>query len=284
MLNLNVTLTNSSPDFGIWTFPGGEVGVIARNPHANYGSVSTLIARVSNPTDLLALLMVRDTLENPPNRLYLPYLPYGRQDRYTEKGGTFSLKIICQLIDNIGFKTITILDPHSDVSAALFRNTQVIVKDSLDILIKYKGQFDAIMAPDTGAIKRTTKAADCLGIPFLFCLKERVSRDRISITPPDIKEMSKYKNILVYDDICDGGGTFIALAKEVQKVFNEAGLQPPDLHLFVTHGIFSKGNLSNFNGLFKTIITTNSWQSFGASWLNWSAGKFIVEDVFKDYI
>lgn len=279
--NLNVVHPNHSPDFGIWTFPGGEVGVIARNPGAVFGP---MIARASSPTDLIALLMARDTLDNPPSELYLPYLPYGRQDRYTERGSTFSLKIICQLIDNIGFNKITILDPHSDVSPALFRNTKVVVTDSINLLTKYQDQFDAIMAPDVGAIKRTTKAADHLGLPFMFCLKERISRDRISIIPPDIKEMTKYKNILVYDDICDGGGTFVALATEVQKVFKEAGLEPPNLHLFVTHGIFSKGNLSNFNGLFKTIITTNSWQSFGASWTNWSAGKFIVEDVFKQYL
>jgi ribose-phosphate pyrophosphokinase len=45
----------------------------------------------------------------------------------------------------------------------------------------------------------------------------------------------KGKPILIVDDICDGGRTFIELA----KVLREYG--PSQITLYVTHGIFSKG-------------------------------------------
>lgn len=64
------------------------------------------------------------------------------------------------------------------------------------------------------------------------------------------------KSIIIFDDICDGGGTFIAEAKFLKERFPGRKLE-----LFVTHGIFSKG----FEELFKyfdKIYTTNSYQNF----------------------
>jgi phosphoribosylpyrophosphate synthetase len=43
------------------------------------------------------------------------------------------------------------------------------------------------------------------------------------------------RDILIVDDICDGGATFIELAKIIKP------MNPSSLTLFVTHGIFSKG-------------------------------------------
>jgi len=43
------------------------------------------------------------------------------------------------------------------------------------------------------------------------------------------------KDLIIIDDICDGGRTFIALSEELKK--NGAR----DIYLYVTHGIFSNG-------------------------------------------
>lgn len=43
------------------------------------------------------------------------------------------------------------------------------------------------------------------------------------------------KNILIVDDICDGGATFMLLTKDLYKRGAKS------INLFVTHGIFSKG-------------------------------------------
>ncbi|MAX71916.1 MAG: hypothetical protein CMC76_12600 [Flavobacteriaceae bacterium] len=62
------------------------------------------------------------------------------------------------------------------------------------------------------------------------------------------------KDCLIVDDICDGGGTFIGLAKELKK--HNAG----NLYLAVSHGIFSKG-LEELNQYFTKIFTTDSFKT-----------------------
>jgi len=59
---------------------------------------------------------------------------------------------------------------------------------------------------------------------------------------------------LIVDDICDGGGTFLGLAKELKS--KNAG----KLYLAISHGIFSKG----FESLakdFQKIFTTDSFKT-----------------------
>ena len=62
------------------------------------------------------------------------------------------------------------------------------------------------------------------------------------------------KTCLVVDDICDGGGTFLGLAKELKK--KNAG----DLILVVSHGIFSRG-FEELLSLYTEIFTTDSFST-----------------------
>jgi len=52
------------------------------------------------------------------------------------------------------------------------------------------------------------------------------------------------------DDICDGGRTFIESAGLLREAYPEA-----DIHLYVSHGIFSKGTDVLFDAGIKTIHT-----------------------------
>jgi ribose-phosphate pyrophosphokinase len=58
---------------------------------------------------------------------------------------------------------------------------------------------------------------------------------------------------VIVDDICDGGRTFIELAKAIKKERISA-----KIYLVVTHGIFSAG-LKELNQHFEGIFTTNSY-------------------------
>lgn len=60
------------------------------------------------------------------------------------------------------------------------------------------------------------------------------------------------KKLLVIDDICDGGGTFVLLANELKKH------NPTRFSLFVTHGIFSKGVEVLYDAGYSSVITTDS--------------------------
>jgi ribose-phosphate pyrophosphokinase len=69
-----------------------------------------------------------------------------------------------------------------------------------------------------------------------------------------------YKDIIIIDDICDGGATFINIAKEIQKQY-ELTTPKPKIYLIVTHGIFSKG-LEELGEYFESIYCTNSYQDY----------------------
>jgi phosphoribosylpyrophosphate synthetase len=61
------------------------------------------------------------------------------------------------------------------------------------------------------------------------------------------------KNIYILDDICDGGYTFTILAKQLYELGAE------EVHLVVSHGIFSKGLDPLHKANIVSITTTNSF-------------------------
>lgn len=282
-LYLNVEHTRP-PDFKVWTFPGGEVGVEQINPIYDTRQ-SQMVARLSSSNDLIALVLATDSIKRSalalPETLIVPYLPYGRQDRVTEAGGAFSLQAIGQIIDNLGYKIIKTVDPHSYVSQAVFNKSQLISVDTTYLLKNIIDKDTVLLAPDLGAHKRVSAAAHQYSLEHMACIKERRGSDVI-ITPPTEEQLMKYKKILIYDDICDGGATFVSVANAINRVLKNRP-DKPQLQLFVTHGIFSKA-LTPFNNLFTHIYTTNTWQEFGQSWFNWNAGKFQVFPIFDDLV
>lgn len=55
--------------------------------------------------------------------LYTPYIIGARSDRKFEDGGNNYLKdVICPIINSLNFKTVTCIDPHSDVLEACIKN------------------------------------------------------------------------------------------------------------------------------------------------------------------
>lgn len=57
--------------------------------------------------------------------LYMPYIPDARMDRVKHKNELFTLKYFAQTINSLHFGKVEVLDPHSDVSAALFNKVHV---------------------------------------------------------------------------------------------------------------------------------------------------------------
>lgn len=57
---------------------------------------------------------------------------------------------------------------------------------------------------------------------------------------------------MIIDDICDGGATFIDLARQLSKC------DPKSITLFVTHGIFRNGTNDLYDAGITRIITTDS--------------------------
>lgn len=176
------------------------------------------------------------------SELVLPCLPGARQDRINTTGDfLFTAKSIARMINERGFDQVICLDPHSEVMPGLIDRCYSI--PALHAFRYYfdralpepRWHWDAVIAPDAGAEKRASKIAQYLGVPMLHAWKTRDVKDGsitgFGIQPTHGKPDSR---LLVVDDICDGGGTFLGLAQ----------LMDPwevKVDLFVTHGIFSHG-------------------------------------------
>lgn len=178
--------------------------------------------------------------------LRLCYQPYGRYDRkMTSEFDVCSLRIFASFLNSMNWDEVIVPDPHSSVTPALLNKS--IVQEQYQMVYNEVGeaeQYDAIIAPDIGAVKKARKYADEVGLPLLVCEKKRdpntgkilgVEILNEKDIPTTFKDSLGRPYFLVVDDICDGGGTFVALSESLRKDYNCF------LDLYVTHGLFTKG-------------------------------------------
>jgi ribose-phosphate pyrophosphokinase len=167
-------------------------------------------------------------------RLNIKYLPYGRQDKDVSNDATFALRTFLKLLGTLDIERIICLDPHSDLAYNYMYNFHAYYP-SAEL---YKAYLDTgselVCYPDKGAL---TKYRLIYGYFIQDYIHGEKVRDQATgrITSYKLVGDPKDKKVLIVDDICDGGATFILLAKELL----DAGAT--EVNLFVTHGIFSKG-------------------------------------------
>lgn len=201
--------------------------------------------------DIIELLMVCDAIKRDGNKLMLltmHYVPFGRQDRVAVSGEAFSLKVFCDLVNSLGFQHVLITDPHSDVTPALLNNCTVVTQDQV-FIERLNGNKDFLLiSPDGGALKKIYKLAKKAKVPVIECTKKRnVENGEVTETVVHADDLQG-KDCVIVDDICDGGRTFIEIAK-VLKTKNCG-----KIFLCVTHGFFTKG-LQVFDGLIDEVYT-----------------------------
>lgn len=236
-------------------FSGGEV-------HVNIPRVGVLscldsvdaIAILKSSEDIMELLMVVSSLKHSGfelAELYLPYVPYARQDRVCAGGDAFGLKVFAGLINNLGFNSVVVDDPHSDMVFGLIENC--IVHEQHTLLKDYVPKGDIICAPDGGSLKKAFKLAQTLGTELITAEKVRCTSTGNILTTKVHCDTLAGKEVTIVDDICDGGMTFIKLAEALY----EKGAE--EVSLVVTHGIFSKGKQVLHNAGIKQVSAYHDW-------------------------
>ncbi len=242
-------------------FPGGEVSIRIDQAPKYLHPINTIEANLQSPMEIVELLMITDAVKRifPGNRLNLqmPYVPYARQDRVSVPGEALSIKVMADLINSQNYANVEIWDPHSDVTTALINNLTVVEQHELVSAIPDIDWSNTILvAPDAGAAKKIYKLAAVTGSEVITASKVRnqvtgtITGTKMDIMPSAF--VGSNKRFMIVDDICDGGRTFIELAK-VMKTYTD---MPVDL--YVTHGIFSKG-MNVFNNLIDNIYCANPW-------------------------
>lgn len=87
----------------------------------------------------------------------------------------------------------------------------------------------------------------------IICTKHRDENGKLSKTLVPLTEESLDKDLIIIDDICDGGGTFVNIGKAIKENKDFKG----KVFLIVTHGIFTRG-FETLSEYFDKIYTTNS--------------------------
>lgn len=240
--------------FKAFTFHGGEPHFRLLEP-LPAGTDVTLSTRLNNFQDVGLLLVATDALRRAGAgklSLFIPYFPGARQDRVMTPGEPLTVKVYADLLNAQGYDRVTVFDPHSDVTPALLDRCEVLSNhDFVKTCLTDLGPV-TLVAPDGGALKKIYKLSEALGgLEVLECSKKRdVKTGALSgfhVPEADLGGRS----FVIVDDICDGGGTFVGLAQELNA--HGAG----DLYLAVSHGIFSRG-FEELGRWFKGVFTTNS--------------------------
>ena len=104
--------------------------------------------------------------------------------------------------------------------------------------------------------------------PHIVCSKVRdVATGKI--TSFSIDKICEYKegtDIIVVDDLCDGGGTFIGIASKLRE------LKPRKLTLAITHAV-QKGGIERVASVYDEVVITNSYKD----WTNLPKNVRIIE-------
>lgn len=254
----------------VFTFSGGEVHVKIDMDAIKAAYIDTTNSQkveihqdIRSSDDFMAVVMAKDALDEifrfhpVPIELFSLYVPYARQDRYCEKGEAFGVKAFSRLLNALGFSRVVIADPHSEVTPAVITNLDVIPQHEIAFhMLGWKLRMEnfELVSPDGGALKKIFKLGTQMNLK-VHCadkIRDTATGDiiRTDISVQDFQGA----NLMIVDDICDGGRTFIELAKVLRE--RNAG----KIELFVTHGIFSKG-VDVFDGYVDCIHSFNVWEN-----------------------
>lgn len=168
--------------------------------------------------------------------LYLPYLPYARQDKDVGNDATFALHSFCVLLNSLEFGAVNIMDPHNPAFCAKYIENFTPIYPIEQFCETFAAtESDIICYPDKGALHKYTRLY-YPNVEYIYGEKEReqATGKIISYALPD-EGTVEGKKVLICDDLCDFGNTFILLTKRL------LAQGAKEVNLFVTHGLFTGG-------------------------------------------
>lgn len=239
-------------------FPDGTLLLKENVSDWTCGKNATITWLFENNEELVTLIfLVKHLKAHGISRLFLnmPYIPNARQDRVKTEEDVFTLKYFAEVINWLGFESVTVLDPHSAVSEALINNIRIqnpkqFVMETIEII---GGEHNLTMFyPDEGAMKRYSSI---FKLPYAFGIKQRdwVTGQIKGLDVFGMTDLIKDRKILIVDDISSRGGTFYFSAKKLKE------LGAKEIYLYISHceNTILEGEVLS-SGLIDRVFTTNS--------------------------
>lgn len=212
-----ILLNNKRVNFG--RFPNGETNLNFNQLDIYPRSEITL--KFESDQDLFNLYILKAHIDQVAPMampsLTILYMPYSRMDRPNQYY-TFNLKFVCAFINDMLFYQVKVYEPHSDVTTALLDRcmTESPASDLFRAFrpLTDRGEDLVVMFPDAGAEKRY---GSTFCYPTVVGHKSRDFGDgkitSMTVSGADVKG----KTVVIIDDLCSKGGTFVAAAKALKE-------------------------------------------------------------------
>lgn len=211
-------------------------------------------ANIRSSNDLMHLVLVSDILQHQhpqvSKKLFLPYLPYSRQDRRCADGDASSLMLLGKILSISPYNEVRTLDAHNEEAAKGYIPNLVSVPQH-EIVYGWgllRDRLQAVMdscptlfvAPDKGAVHKTAMVAGRFRHNSKVVSANKVRDPKTGALSgteiPGLKQAEDDTTAFIFDDICDGGRTFVELARALKQKHNVRRVV-----LYVTHGIMPRG-------------------------------------------
>ena len=255
---------NSEINYKVSKFPDGQQSITITSGIYNENVPVLIKSRLNSFMDLELIICATQCLKEMGVKnisLYIPYCIGGRSDRKFVDGGINYIKtVIAPILNSQNYKEVIILDSHSDILEACInnfkKNTNVdLVRFALSLIDNKDGAQGrtAFISPDAGALKKIYDLAKIFKAENVTTASKvrDVLTGNIVRTELPTMNLDGIEQFVIIDDICDGGRTFIELAKVIKQETNKP------IYLIVSHGIFSAG-IGELNIYFSGIFCTNS--------------------------
>ena len=224
--------------------------------------------RINSYEDLWTLAQIKDVYDynKQPLHVIIPNLIDAQADRRFAPNQSSNLMLVLNFLKSLNFAEITFFHPHNpEVVEAILPEAHILdnsyfIKKVLENIPRHKEGLDGeiedliLMSSDAGGFKPLMKLCDKIGWKgeTESAAKSRKYEEGKSVLTQLINRQDfGGKDVLIIDDICVKGGTFIGLAKLLKE--RNVG----KLYLTISHLTVSNPNPDIVN-LFEKVFTTTS--------------------------
>jgi ribose-phosphate pyrophosphokinase len=220
-----------------------------------------IIEKINNYEDLMFLMSLKTTLDHKDIEdveLVIPCMPQQQHDRRFEENQSFELKNICSFINRLNFKKVHVFHPHSDSTEMGLKRVRIINNSSFikKVLADINSPNLTLLSTDGGSYKWINKLANNInfeGEVYGASKARQLSADKTKHSLVQLIDKRDFggKDVMVVDDLCVFGGTFVGLAKMLRE--RNVG----KLYLAVSHITVPNPN-KELEKLYDRIYCTNS--------------------------
>jgi ribose-phosphate pyrophosphokinase len=245
----------SDVKYELTTFPDGE-------PHIKLDELDRKVrhdvyVRITNPNDLFVLMQVNNILtrQGISWSLNISYLMSQRMDRVITFEEAFSLEIVMNILKGFSCNSVNVYEPHSPITVERLGGDRFYADICHPGIADLMSGNCVICYPDAGARDRYHDMiwTDCNETYILLDKK----RDLQNITNLEfVRGPEKATRIVVSDDLCDAGGTFVLASAILRKKYPDAKLDIVVRHMVNPIGI------KNLSEHYDDVYFTNSYKDW----------------------